>query len=326
MDEQDPGRPPTCSVLIVGAGGLLGSAVAREYSRRGFVVTAARVTWSEPDVAAADLHDQLAHFVSTLGESPWRLVWAAGAGVTASSSSILDAEADLQRAVVDELTALPYEVRTRGAVFYSSSAGGVYAGSVGPPFSEATTATPLSAYGWAKLRSESTFATLTAADVPVAIGRLANIYGPGQNLAKPQGLISQLCYSFHSSVPVNIYVSLDTLRDYVFVDDAAQLVIDFVEQVALMPPEDGAITKVLASGRSVSLAALLGELKRISKHRVPVVLAASPHAKQQARDLRVRSIVLPELDRRVHVPLAVGVAATEADIGARFRAPRRRPS
>src|SRR5699024_9202621 len=97
--------------------------------------------------------------------------------------------------------------------------------------------------------------------VPVAIGRLANLYGPGQNLEKPQGLISQLSLSHHTAVPVNVYVSLDTLRDYLYVDDAAALVVDLVETIAASPGS-GAVTKILASGHSVSVAALLGELNR----------------------------------------------------------------
>ena len=53
-----------------------------------------------------------------------------------------------------------------------------------------------------------------ATGTAVLVGRIANLYGPGQNLAKPQGLVSQLCLANLTGQPLSIYVSLDTLRDY----------------------------------------------------------------------------------------------------------------
>jgi len=58
------------------------------------------------------------------------------------------------------------------------------------------------------------------------IGRIANLYGPGQNISKPQGIISQICRSYLLGYPLSIYVSLDTLRDYIFAPDCAALVAD----------------------------------------------------------------------------------------------------
>ena len=61
---------------------------------------------------------------------------------------------------------------------------------------------------------------MAAADrPPVLIGRIANLYGPGQNLAKAQGLVSQLCAAQLERARSSIWVSLDTLRDYLFAPD-----------------------------------------------------------------------------------------------------------
>ena len=312
---------PTPTVLIVGARGLLGTSLFQEYLRRGSAVRAARVDWHSLETVGTDLRAAVSALLTAAGDGEWRIVWTAGAGVTSTAQSQLDAEARAQNALIAAITALPASVRSRGAVFYASSAGGVYAGSSQPPFTEQTEPVPLAAYGQSKLSSERAFAQLTKVGVRVAVGRLANLYGPGQNLSKPQGLISQLSRAHHTAVPVNVYVSLDTLRDYLYVRDAAALVADFLQVVASCTAEAGPVTKILASGRSVSLAALIGEMNRITRRRVPVVLAASPHTRQQARDLRLRSVVLHELDRRAMTPLAVGVATTITDVGARFRAP-----
>ncbi len=106
------------------------------------------------------------------------------------------------------------------AAFIASSAGGTYAGSPDePPYTEESTTVAVSAYGHSKLRIEAAISPMTAAGTRVCIGRIANLYGPGQNLQKPQGLVSQLCLTHLNRQPLGIYVSLDSLRDYVFVTD-----------------------------------------------------------------------------------------------------------
>jgi len=315
----DPATRPV--VLVLGARGLLGRAVVKEYAQRGHPVVPAQVRWYDDEAATADLRAAIRDLVARADGAGWRVVWSAGAGVTSSTVAELSRERNRQETLVAELLSLSEDERLKGRVFFASSAGGVYSGSAYPPFTEDTRPVALAHYGRAKLAGEALFTTLHAAGIEVRIGRLANLYGPGQDLAKPQGLISQLSRSHHTAVPVNIYVSLDTLRDYLYVDDAARLVVDLVEHVddQAEPGAATAVVKILASGRSVSVAALLGEMNRIVKRRIPVVLAASPHSRQQARDLRLRSCVLTELDARPTTSLTVGVAATNADVGARFR-------
>jgi len=46
------------------------------------------------------------------------------------------------------------------------------------------------------------------------VGRMSNLYGPGQNLKKVQGLISQMCLRVLTRQPLVLYVPLDTIRDY----------------------------------------------------------------------------------------------------------------
>ena len=53
------------------------------------------------------------------------------------------------------------------------------------------------------------------------LGRLANVYGPGQTLGKPQGLLSQLCLADATGRPLPVFVSMDTIRDYLYAGDAA---------------------------------------------------------------------------------------------------------
>ena len=144
--------------------------------------------------------------------------WCAGAGVVGTSQEALDAELSVLRGFLEG-----WHPRD-SAFFFASSAGGVYAGSAGPPFTEETTPVPLAPYGHAKISAEQLTREFSArTGVPVLAARISNLYGPGQDISKPQGLVSQLCRAQLTRQPLSVYVSLDTMRDYLYVDDAARM-------------------------------------------------------------------------------------------------------
>lgn len=301
------------SLLIVGAGGLLGRAVVKAARGRGEEPVTASVRWNTAH-AVSDLCEAFDRIVA-MAPGEWRLVWCAGAGVTATEQEALDAELDVLNRFVAHVARSPHAAG--GTFFVASSAGALYAGASGPPFSELDDPCPRAPYGRAKLAAESVVAGLTQAGVAVVVGRITNLYGPGQNLAKPQGLISQLCLTHHLGRSLGIYVSLDTLRDYLYVADCAEIVLDLVARAAGLEPSAEAVVKIVGSYQSVSIAALLGEMRRVFKRRPTVVLSASRLASAQARDLRFRSLTWTDLDRRQLTPLPAGLAATYADIGHR---------
>lgn len=286
--------------LIIG-GGLLGRAIHRASSDPTSVAV---VRWHDGDLAVSDLTQALTRFV----ELPGRLevYWCAGRGVTATPASELAEEVQVFRRFLAELGKLPEHARARISVFLASSVGGAYAGAAHPPFSEDTPPAPLSAYGSAKLEMEGALRSTTdSAGLRAFISRLTNIYGPGQDLTKAQGLISVLIDGEVSGRPVNVYVPLDTLRDYIFEDDAAA-VID-AAMVRLAAHERGTcVMKVVGSMRAVSVGAILGEITRLRRHRGPFVLGQG-NASGQAMDLRVRSQVWNDLDGFARTTLAEGL-------------------
>jgi UDP-glucose 4-epimerase len=300
--------------LVVGGGGLLGSAVVRELARRGCPCTVAQVEWDGDSVA--DLTGELERFA---GAGPWRIAWCAGAGVTATTSEKFTREEQVFDAFATALNELCLSGRLSadsGVFFLASSAGALYAGSGPAPFNEDTAPVPRGAYGTSKMVLEERLARLAASGIAAAVGRFTNLYGPGQNLSKPQGLVSHLCRAHFTGRPVGIYVPMDTLRDYLFVDDAAALVVDMLDRAATAGPR--LTIKILASHSSVSVAALLMQAQRVFRRPLRVLLGTSSQAAQQARDLRVRSIVWPELDRRELSTLPAGIWATAADVEARL--------
>lgn len=306
---------------IVGKGGLLGQHLEREMRTRWPLWVGARVPWDEAG-AARTLSAQAREFHRATEGRSWQLVWAAGAGVTGTSTKTLEAELGLFAATLNTLGELGSG--RLGTVFLASSAGGVYAGVGTPPYDENSPVRALSPYGDAKLKAEAQLSSWAQdSGTPALIGRIANLYGPGQNLAKAQGLISQMCRAHLTGQPLSVYVSLDTLRDYIFAPDCARLVADALTQLHQDQNQRGDTlvrTKVLASQRAVTIGAVLGEMRRIFKRVPRIVVGSSPVSAFQAKDLSLRSVVWPHLDRQPLTPLPAGIHATVADLHRRMQA------
>lgn len=312
---------------VIGSSGLLGSALRRSIGARDGWRDAGlpSLPWHDDDalrMAARTSMQQLLTVAEAEGED-WVVLWAGGSVVTSSSRGDVERELGQFKSVLGEIADSAVASPARGAFFYASSAGGVYAGSANPPFTELTVPLPLSHYGQFKLDAEKAMATILApAGVINVAGRISNLYGPGQRLEKPQGLISHLARAQFNPAPASIYVSLDTLRDYFFVYDCADLILDTMAAAFARRAESSlTTTKNLISGQAVTIGALLGVVRSLAKAHPHVMLGTSPAAALQALDLRLGSVVWPDLDERNLTPLPAGIGATLLDVLRRLQEP-----
>lgn len=316
---QRPSRPPT---LVVGSGGLLGRHVRSTLERSGASVRTTSVPWHDPVAARAALRSELAAFVDSSPDGRVNIAWCAGAGVVSTPADELETEVSLFRDVLDDLRAALHPTTTRLAFFFASSVGGVYAGSADPPFTELSEPRPLVAYGRAKLAMEEALTAFCAETGSVALlGRITNLYGPGQKLSKPQGLVSQLCLAQLRGTPLPVWVSFDTIRDYLYVGDCAEMIVDALDGLHehVRGAGSNAVVKILATGTGATLSAVIGETNRVFRRRSRLRIpgAGTPG---QARDLRVRSVVWPELDKRTQTPFSVGVRRIADEIALAYAA------
>ncbi len=286
---------------VIGRGGLLGSSVERAI-RASVWHPDYLFPWENP----AQLHKAIADSVQRFRErlisekvSGWSIYWCAGAGVVGTSAEQFSAETATLRFFLDQLgdtvASLPPDVE--GQFFLASSAGGVYGGSTGRPLTEATAPHPISDYGRAKLEHEELVRDWASVrpNVSTLVGRLSNLYGPGQHLEKPQGLISHMSRCLIFSVPIRIFVPLDTIRDYLFVDDAARRVVAGMQRLHREAPSSGQrITKVFASGSETSVARLIGIFRQIAKRHLRLISVQSAVRSQQPVGLQFRSVVWPD--------------------------------
>jgi UDP-glucose 4-epimerase len=313
----------TTLAWVVGSGGLLGSHVARAvHSTAGLVPWSpppGPLPWEDRAQLEARLGAAVRAFVAAAGQGSypaWSVFWCAGAGVVGTSPPTLDTESATFELFLErlgqELNAAPGARDRPGRLFLASSAGGLYAGSPERPLHEGSPPRPISPYGRAKLRQEQALERWAARHPQVSslVARISNLYGPGPRMGRPKGLISQMSRCLIHHQPVHIYVSLDTIRDYVYVEDAAPSLVRWMERLgAEAAASSGArhVLKICASEQETTIAALLGVFRRLAKRQLKVVSGLHPlHAQQPAR-LQFRSRVWSDEPRPAATGLAVGV-------------------
>jgi UDP-glucose 4-epimerase len=289
---------------IIGQGGLLGSALLRQGNADVFQATP--IPWSDHTATQLALQRNVQEFKNHANTRPWRITWAAGHATVSSSAHQTQQEVIYLNTVTEALKA--HAPSGPGHFLLTSSAGGVYAGSDDPPFTSNSTPNPLTAYGRAKLEQEAIARQTLADTCPVTIARVSNLYGPGQRLDKLQGVTSRLCLAAITHDPINLFVPLSTVRDYIDVDDAATI-------LGIWANTPGDRTVLVASGIGTSLGQLLRITQDVTHRKVPVAMGSHPSAAGQAHDLRFIPTPIPRPQSLPQpTPLTVGVKRVFDDI------------
>jgi UDP-glucose 4-epimerase len=316
---------------VVGRGGLLGrhveSALAAADARAEIWRPSNPIPWHDIQEAGMRLDLEAGRFFerATRSRAPWRLLWCAGTSGVPTSPEVLSLETLLLSRLLDAVTRRVSDdavLASAGTLFFASSAGGVYAGGV-PPFDEFSPERPLAPYGREKLLQEELVTELAATRrVDLLIGRFSNLYGPGQKLSKPQGLVAHVGRAALRREPVSIWVPLDTIRDYLFAADTGRMTVAAIErrEAARRRGEHAtATTKIFASEVETTVASVLATWRQALRRPLRVALGSSAAGNLQPRVLSFRSCVWPDL-RGQPTLLPLGVAALQRDQLARMQA------
>jgi UDP-glucose 4-epimerase len=302
---------------VLGGGGLLGSQVVRLLPEElegstCWSPAAPPYRWTEPDRLEAELLSAARRFAMAVRErgSPWLALWCAGAGGVGTAPEVLDRET---AALETWLGCLGRELGVGprpapGVFLLCSSAGGVSGGVGSLPITEQSECSAISEYGRNKRRQEQLvldWITRTPV-VSCLIARISNLYGSGQALSRSQGLIGHISQHLVHRRPINIFVPLDTLRDYLHAEDAARYILRclgrFLER--LDPPSS--VVKIVAAENSISIAGVIGVFSRIAKRPVRIVSMPSTIRSEQPDRLSFRSRVWTDL-APIQVELAAGL-------------------
>ena len=315
---------------VVGSGGLLGSHVLRaiQTEMEGVGVWdpgRGRIPWNDYPRALAELERHVTRFARDVVEGPrsWMVVWCAGSGVVGTTPEALTQETAYLESTLallgNHLPDLP------GQVMLASSAGGVYGSNPEQPLTETSLCNPISDYGRNKLRQEGLLLDWAHEHprVSTLIARISNLYGPGQNISKPQGLIAHISRSLLHHTPVHVYVPLDTLRDYVYVADCAAHLVRCLNHFRHSTPSH--IVKIFSTGETVTIAGIVAAFSRIAKGHPRIICAAAPASSLQPLRLQFRSTVWPDVPPPTRTSLAIGIQRVHQDLLSRFQQGRLPP-
>lgn len=240
------------AMAVVGAGGFVGRAVVSCLAARA--MPAVTFTRQSPVLdERGDLAPQLAdcHAVS------W-LATVITPHLAAAEPERVTREVTAFQAFLSAVEKLPEPPR----VVLASSGGTIYDPDTSPPYREHSPTRPRSEYGRAKLRLED---MLRRSPVPGVILRIANAYGPGQPVAAGQAVLAHWMHAICQGRPITVFGSLDTARDYVYIDDIAQAFIAAATHPGLLPEVVN-----IASGEPVRLGTLLDILAELAGSGIEV--------------------------------------------------------
>jgi len=258
---------------VIGCGGMLGGAISRGLQRQNVALfqPSEPFCWAELGRLRRQFHEAISAFISALAQGDqWEIYWAAGIGYMGSAKSILDRDVDVLRLFLIELRASLSDISNSGRFGFASSAGALYSGCKDFAITEASAVAPTTDYAYAKLSQEGELRAfaLSSPFVSVLIARFSTLYGPGQSSGKPQGLLTHIARSILRQKPVEIFVPLDTSRDYLLSDDAANAFTSSLR--TLSGPTGRIVMKIIASEQSVSISEILSLFRQLTKKPVRV--------------------------------------------------------
>ncbi len=106
--------------------------------------------------------------------------------------------------------------------FITASSAAIYGNPKYLPIDENHPTEPMSQYGLSKLTMEK---YIKLSGIPYIIFRFSNAYGPRQKSSKESGVVAIFNNAMRSNNPINIYGDGEQIRDFIYVEDIANICI-----------------------------------------------------------------------------------------------------
>lgn len=222
-------------VLLIGASGMIGSAIASILPEYGYTV---RVFVRDGGSSTSLAHhaDEVAHGSIVTGQGladavkgVQAVLYFAGTSVPATSGDnpAIEFEASLPP-LTNVLNAL-VRYNPQARFFFPSTGGAIYGSCDNAP-SESSPTHPLSAYALGKALAEQTIRFYNDVfNIRSDILRISNAYGNARPRSVPQGVIDHFLDDAIRGVTSQVWGSLEVQRDYIFVDDVAHAVLNLLK-------------------------------------------------------------------------------------------------
>lgn len=251
------------SVLILGSGGFIGSALSLALAKAGNKVTALSRT------ARGHEHQNIRNvtgaFCAPADFEPWLadcqcVVHLASSSTPGSSAGrpISELEGNL-RVTLALLEAL--QIHSDCNLLYCSSGGTLYGDNEIAPATELSKIFPHSYHGACKAAAEHFISSWTMQfSAAATILRPSNVYGPGQTARKGFGIIPTAFNKIINDEPIEIWGDGSAVRDYLYIDDFIQLCVAIIDR----PMAEGTVTLNAGSGTGTRLDELLSKIESIA--------------------------------------------------------------
>lgn len=195
-----------------------------------------------------------------------------------------------------------------GRIVYISSAGVVYGPNVThTPMTEHDLASPISPYGIAKLASENYLSYFHSKySIDTQVFRLTNPYGNGQIYKNGQGVIAAFLESIKQGRPLKIIGDGESTRDYIYVDDAAAMIVNAIVK------GKGGISYNIGTGKQTSVNQLIANLEKSLKNTLQVEHVEAPKTFLKSSPISIGKYI-EEFGRPVFTSLEQGIDRTIKD-------------
>lgn len=195
------------------------------------------------------------------------------------------------------------DAKVKKLIFLSS--GGTIYGDIDSSFiHEEATPNPKSPYGIGKLTIEHYLRYFEYHHgLEYIIYRVANPYGPGQNIYGKQGVIPIFLHSFLHKEPVNIYGDGTMVRDYIYIDDLIGMIVGSYRE------DNRHMIYNIGSGKGASINEIVVAIEKHVGEAIKKIYVDTPSIFIQKSVLNI-SRFTDEFSARPHITLEEGIGKT----------------
>ncbi len=297
--------------LVFGESGLIGRCVVETLERTGSKVFARKkIDWPNRVLAEQQIEKTVKDFFKHSAGSDWSIFWLAGKGGFGVPAEQYEFDAYIFEKFVNCVSTFRHG---RGIIVIASSAGAVYGSSKAGVIDENSLLNPDSEYGRNKSRQEvigQEFAKNT--NCKVLIARISTVYGPGADHVNGFGLINSICRAdvFHNVV--DLFVPLETSRNYIYSKDAGELIV--YHSSMIFGSNDLVSIRNIVSPWSTSIAEVLHESSRVFKRRIRYLSRIDERKSTYGERFDIKSLNAPQVEAYSYTSLASGIKQTRESI------------